>query len=200
MPLGTDTVPKVIRTPLARLLTAAAVTLSLSLHSPAPAIALDLRHVPLVDQRGAPFTLADLAGRPVIVTFVSTRCHDACPIANAEFSRLSDAFRRQRLHATLLTITLDPRFDTPFVMARSARQYDAQAPRWRFVSGTERNVRTMMRAFGVVATPDRHGIPEVHSSFVYVLDGRGRLARSLLLSSNLPDDVAALFHGKHPLT
>ncbi|MBV9102859.1 MAG: SCO family protein [Candidatus Eremiobacteraeota bacterium] len=157
----------------------------------------DARAVTLVDQTGTPFRLFDLRGRPVVITFVASRCKDACPIANAEFSRLSERFRHDRTQATLVTITLDPAFDSPFVMARTAHQYAAQAPRWRFASGTVPNVRAVMAGFGVAATPDRHGVPEVHSSFVYVLDGKGHLARSLLLSSNLPDDVAALFHGAH---
>jgi protein SCO1 len=157
----------------------------------------DVRRIPLVDQRGAVFRLADLRGRPVVITFVATRCTDACPIADAEFSRLAGRLRHDGVHATLLTVTLDPAFDSPFVMARAAHRYDADPKTWRFVSGTARDVRAVMASFGVVATPGRDGIPEVHSSFVYVLDSHVRLARTLLLSSNLPDDVAALFRGRH---
>ena len=42
----------------------------------------------LIDQRGQPFSLADLAGRPTLVTFVATRCTDACPIVNGVFGSL----------------------------------------------------------------------------------------------------------------
>jgi len=153
--------------------------------------------VALVDQTGTKFRIADLAGRPAILTFVATRCSDACPIANAMFSRLHGRLSRDRTRVTLLTITLDPTYDSPFVMGRAAHQYDADARTWRFVSGSVGNVREVMSAFGVVATPDKHGVPEVHSSFVYVLDSRGRLARTLLLSSNLPDDAVAVLRGPH---
>lgn len=156
-------------------------------------------HVPLVDQSGSTFRIADLSGKPIVVTFVASRCTDACPIADAMFSRLQARLRKERKAVTLLTITLDPAYDSPFVMGRAAHQYDADARSWRFVSGSVRNVREVMSAFGVVATPDKKGVPEVHSSFVYVLDSHGRLARTLMLSSNLADDVAALFHGTHPV-
>jgi cytochrome oxidase Cu insertion factor (SCO1/SenC/PrrC family) len=46
---------------------------------------LDLLTTALVDQRNAPFSLHELRGAPVLVTFVATRCRDVCPIANALF-------------------------------------------------------------------------------------------------------------------
>jgi protein SCO1 len=157
----------------------------------------DVAHTVLVDQSGSSFRITDLAGRPVVVTFVATRCTDACPIANAMFSRLQARLARDHTRAMLLTVTLDPAYDSPFVMARAAHQFDANPHTWRFVSGSNADVRSLMAAFGVTATPDRHGVPEEHSSFVYVLDGHGRLARSLLLSTNLADEVATLLHGPH---
>jgi len=164
----------------------------------APAAArTDPAQVSLVDQSGANFRIADLTGHPAIITFVATRCTDACPIANAMFSRLQTRLAHDRMRVMLLTITLDPAYDSPFVMGRTAQQYGANARTWRFVSGQAGNVREVMSAFGVVATPDKHGIPEVHSSFVYVLDSHGRLARTLMLSSNLADDATALLRGPH---
>jgi cytochrome oxidase Cu insertion factor (SCO1/SenC/PrrC family) len=47
----------------------------------------------LVDQRGTPFTLHGLRGKPVVLTFVATRCTDACPIAAAGTSRRSGTTR-----------------------------------------------------------------------------------------------------------
>jgi cytochrome oxidase Cu insertion factor (SCO1/SenC/PrrC family) len=156
----------------------------------------DPRHIPLVDQRGTVFRIADLAGRPVVVTFVATRCSDACPIADAMFSKLQSRLRKEGTKAALLTVTLDPRYDSPFVMARFAREYSADARTWRLASGDPHNVFAMMGAFGVVARPDRNGVPDAHTSFVYVLDTHGRLARTLLLSTNVVDEAAKLLHGR----
>jgi len=151
--------------------------------------AQDPRAIPLVDQSGAPFTLDDLHGRPVVVTFVASRCSDACPIANAMFFNLEQRFARQGTSAVLVTVTLDPEYDSPFVMSRLARQLQADPARWRFAGGGLVEVHALMRAFGITAERDRHGIPEVHSSFVYVLDSHGRLSRTLLLSTNLVDEA-----------
>ncbi|MEO6991879.1 MAG: SCO family protein [Candidatus Baltobacteraceae bacterium] len=152
--------------------------------------ARDPRTLALVDQHGKRFRIVDLAGHPVAITFVATRCTDACPIASAMFSRLQARLRRDGTKATLLTVTLDPGFDSPFVMARYAREWDADARTWRFVSGDPKAIGAMMRALGVVAVKGKDGIPDEHSSFVYVLDARGRLTRTFMLSTNSVEDVA----------
>lgn len=88
-----------------------------------------------------------------------------------------------------MTITLDPAYDTPYVFAAAARRLAANPRSWTFASGTPADVRAIMASLGVTATPDKHGVPELHSSFVYIFDIRSRLAATVLLSTNLDDDV-----------
>jgi protein SCO1/2 len=143
--------------------------------------------VTLVDQNGARFRLSDLAGRPTVVTFIATRCKDVCPMADAIFSTLAN----RHLAAQLVTITLDPAYDTPFVMARHARELGASARSWRIASGAPRDVERLLAAFGVDRIFDKDGVPDAHSSFIYVFDRQGRLAKTLPLSTNSLADVRA---------
>lgn len=152
--------------------------------------------LPLVDQDGATFTLAALRGEPVAVTFIATRCTDACPIVDGLFSKLSLTLARKHVAARLVTITLDPNYDRPIVMRRTAEEFSARPPSWRFASGDPKNVRALMRAFGVTTELDEHGVPDVHSTFVYVFDARGRLTRTLPVSTNLPDEVLSLVRSR----
>ncbi len=152
--------------------------------------AQDVRTVRLFDQRGVGLTLNGLRGTPVLVTFVATRCTDACPIATALFGKVRERLHREHIAATLLEVTLDPKYDTPFAMARYARAYGAAStPDWRFASGPRPAVEAWMRAFDVSTSPDKQGVPEEHSSFVYLIDKRGRVTSTLLLSTNLTDEV-----------
>jgi protein SCO1/2 len=153
--------------------------------------AFDPLGVSLIDQRGSAFTPASLRGGPTAVTFIATRCRDACPVSNAVFSQLATRLDREHVAATLLTITLDPVYDTPFVMSRAAKEFGATAPRWRFASGRPADVRALMEAFGVIAQTGRDGFPDVHSSFIYVLDAHGRLRYTTLLSTNSADELDA---------
>ena len=154
----------------------------------------DERSISLVDQSGAPFHLADLRGRRTLVTFVATRCTDVCPIANVMFRRIERRLQRDRADVRLLTLTLDPEYDTPFVMAHVARELSAEPHEWTFASGRPSDMHRIMRAFGVAAEQRASGAPEVHSTFVYVLDENVRLARTLLLSTGLADAVEQALH------
>jgi cytochrome oxidase Cu insertion factor (SCO1/SenC/PrrC family) len=144
-----------------------------------------LGDVPLVDQTGAPFYLRDLVGRPTAVTFVATRCQDTCPIVNAVFSRLAQGSPRARL----VTISLDPGYDTPFVISNFARELQARTPEWRFVTGHSADVARVLAAFGVVVEKGADGIPDAHSDFIYVLDRHGRLKMTLPLSTHSVADL-----------
>jgi protein SCO1/2 len=150
--------------------------------APKPAAA-----VTLVDQTGHRFQLADFKGRATVVTFIATRCKDTCPISDALFAKLS----RDRIPALLLTITLDPAYDTPFVMARHARDLHAQPDLWRVASGNPHDIDRLLSAFGVVRDYDRDGVPDAHSSFIYIFDAGGRLAKTLPLSTNSLAEIRA---------
>jgi protein SCO1/2 len=141
----------------------------------------------LVDQNGDHFHLDDLRGRPSVVSFIATRCTDTCPITDAVFSKLAHDGSREQL----VTITLDPAYDTPFVMARHAHDLHARADRWRVASGNPRDVAKVLAAFGVVLQYDSMGMPDVHSSFIYVFNAGGKLAKTLPLSTHSAEDVRA---------
>lgn len=147
--------------------------------------------IDMVDQRGGVFSLASIRSPHVAVTFVSARCSDTCPIVNAEFARLQARVRRERLPLGLVTITLDPQHDTPRVMGALAREFRADASVWRIASGPVARIEDVAHAFGVVAQPDANGVPEAHSTFIYLLDRNRKLDKIFLLSTSLPDDVVA---------
>ena len=187
--------PAAIRGSIRGAAVAAALAVLAVVPRPVVAAQREALRIPLVDQLGSPFSLGALHGEPVVVTFVATRCTDACPIANEMFSRLDERLRKEHLRARLVTVTLDPAFDTPFVMARFGREYRADSRTWKLATGNVRDVRALMAAFGVVAPPGAGGVPDAHTSFVYVLDGHGHLARTLLLSTNIVDEAAKLLRG-----
>jgi protein SCO1 len=143
--------------------------------------------LPLVDQNGTRFALDDLRGRPTVVSFIATRCTDTCPLTDAVFEKLARDGGTERL----VTITLDPAYDTPFVMARHARELGAPAARWRVASGNPRDVAKILSAFGVALEYDKDGIPDAHSSLIYVFDAAGKLKKTLPLSTHSVADVQA---------
>lgn len=154
-----------------------------------PSAAAPQREPQLIDQLGRRFTMSSLIGAPFAVTFVATRCTDACPLVNGEFAAAAQRLQRANARARLITITLDPHYDTPAVMSRYAKRFDADPRRWLLASGSERDVRSILNVFGVVARQGSRGYPDEHTTFVYLFDARGNLTRTMFASSVLDDQL-----------
>lgn len=139
----------------------------------------------LVDQAGHRFTFQSLGHVPLVVTFVAAHCTDACPLVNAQFARAAQRLESEHRNVKLLTITLDPENDPPRVMRLLAQTFSADPRTWIVASGNIPDVHRVMRAFGVVAQRGRKGFADVHTTFVYFIDARGALRKTMLASSDL---------------
>ena len=166
----------------------ASVAISMAALAPSPGGAA--QSAPrLVDQTGRTFTLQSLRGRPVIVTFISAHCTDACPLVNAQFADAARQIAQHKLNTILLTITLDPANDPPTLMRTVAKRFQADPRYWLVAGGRPSEVDQIIRAFGVVARLGKNGYREAHSTFVYVLDSNGNLRKTMLASTGLTGDI-----------
>lgn len=129
----------------------------------------------LTDQTGKKVRLSDMRGETVGVTFIYTRCPiaTACPMTTAKFSKL-DAMLHKEPVGKLFVITVEPEHDTPRVLAEYARKAGADPSRWKFLTGTPREVADVASRFGVLYYPERGQV--IHTQAVAVVDPRGRLA------------------------
>lgn len=134
----------------------------------------------LVDQSRRPLKLSQLRGQVVAVTFIYTRCPlpDVCPRLSNNFAKLQERFRdRIGRDLTLLSVTFDPQFDKPEVLAQYGRGWKADTEGWRFLTGTLPQIREVCGLFGVDFWPDEGLI--THSMRTAVIDRQGRLAANL---------------------
>jgi protein SCO1 len=155
--------------------------------------------VPLVDHDGATRHLSDWRGKSIAVTFIYTRCPlpDFCPVmdrlfAEAQGQILDDAVLRDRVH--LLSVSFDPTFDTPQVLAAHAAKVGAHSSMWSFATGAPAEVEPFAARFGVSVIREGAAPAEVvHNLRTPVIDGAGRLVT--VLSGNewqASDLIAAL--------
>ena len=110
--------------------------------------------VRLTDEAGTTRALSDWRGRIVAVTFTYTRCPmpDFCPRMDQHFKRvqgeiLADPGIRDRI--ALLSVSFDPAFDTPQVLAAHARQAGADPRVWHFVTGERDAIAGFASRFGI---------------------------------------------------
>jgi len=127
----------------------------------------------LIDQFGRAVKLSSFQGQLVTVDFIYTRCPlpDVCPRLSANFARLQKRFAGKMV---LLSITLDPKHDTPEVLAEYAQRWRADAHTWLFLTGSEDDIKKVAGHFGVVYWPEEGAI--THTSSTALIDRTGKLA------------------------
>ena len=134
----------------------------------------------LVDQTGAGVSLASLKGKVVAVTFIYTRCPlpDYCPRMVENFRAIRNRFSaRMNRDLVLLTISFDPKYDTPQMMAAYATANRAGGPGWLFLTGESAKIARVCDAFGIQYFADEGLI--THSLQTAVIDRDGRLAATV---------------------
>ncbi|HEY3909834.1 MAG TPA: SCO family protein [Stellaceae bacterium] len=155
---------------------------------------------------GKEVTQSNYRGRIVLLYFGYTNCPDVCPTT---LSNLADTLTRigpDAQHVRMLFVTVDPKRDTPPVLAAYVKNF---APQIEGLRGTADQLAALARRYRVVysVSPATEGHPyEVtHSSAIYVFDGSGA-ARLIIgsLSSTHPDiagtaaDLKRLVEARHP--
>ena len=131
----------------------------------------------LTTESNEPLSLADLKGKVIVLDFLYTRCPlpTVCPRLAANFARLQRRFQPQLgKQLVLLSITLDPQYDTPAVLAAYGKLWHAQAPGWRFLTGNMDQIQQVAQNFGVLYWPEDGTL--AHSTLTAIIDAQGRLA------------------------
>jgi len=143
----------------------------------------------LTDQHGRALRTADLRGKVVVIDFIYTRCPlpDVCPRLSANFALLQHHFREVPSgRLLLLSVTVDPDFDTPSTLAAYARRWTA-GPGWRFLTG---DVAPLAAALGEVYWAGEGSIG--HNSTTSVIAPDGRLAAQVEGSNYRSDQLVHL--------
>jgi protein SCO1/2 len=112
-----------------------------------------------------------------VLNFLYTRCPlpEVCPRLAAGFARLQRRFRPSEM--MLLSITLDPKHDTPAVLAGYGRIWKANPEGWRFLTGADGKIRDIAEHFGMIYWPEDGAL--THTSRTAVIRRDGTLAASI---------------------
>lgn len=127
----------------------------------------------LTDHTQRTVTRADLLGTVWVANFIYTHCTDTCPLQSARMAALQrDSPGEQTLR--FLSITVDPKRDTPAVLAKYAARYDADRDRWWFLTGDKQTIYALIQeGFRLsvedptdsAAPPRRSSLPEPSGRF-----------------------------------
>jgi protein SCO1/2 len=120
----------------------------------------------LVNENGKTIHLAQFKGRVVLLTFIYTRCplEDYCPRMNKNFAQIDKALAADPAiyrQTHLLSVSFDPKFDTPTILKSYGGIYtggDSRAfAHWDFAAPDESELQAMEQFFDVGVTPGEAG-------------------------------------------
>jgi protein SCO1/2 len=138
----------------------------------------------LVNQDGKTLHLDEFKGKALLMTFVYTRCPmpNFCPRLSNAFARIQQDLAKspndyEKTH--LLTVSFDPKYDTPSVLHKYGLAYLGDAPsgflHWDFASTNSADLRKLAEAFGLEYFEEDDQI--THTMDIVLINPDGRISK-----------------------
>ena len=147
----------------------------------------------LIDQDGKQFTLNNLKGNVWLADFIFTTCAGPCPIMTERMSTVQyDLLDINKLK--FVSFTVNPDYDTPDVLKKYAKRYNADISTWSFVTGKYEKIQEL------IANGFKMGDEEeivFHSTRFALVDHKGNLRG--YYSGTEPKDHEVLTRDIHSL-
>lgn len=130
----------------------------------------------LTNQDAARVTSDTFRGQPLVLTFIFTRCPvpNFCPRISNNFSELQNTIKSDAALAgkvRLLSITLDPQFDTPEILKSYAEHQKADSNTWTFATGAVAEIDNLTQSFAVFVQPEGGTISHGLATALIAADG-----------------------------
>ena len=154
----------------------------------------------LVNQSGKTIHLRQFRGKPLLLTFIYTRCPfpEYCSRLSNNFGQVMQQLRKDPKafdNAQLLSISIDPENDQPAVLRSYGERYvgrvDPNFSHWEFASGSPQQVRQAADFFGLSYNQKDGQI--IHGLQTVLIGKDGKVVKVYSGSDWKPDDLAADF-------
>lgn len=141
--------------------------------------------------------IKDYRGKALLLTFIYTRCPvpDYCTLMSDNFAQIDRALGQDselygKTH--LLSISIDPAYDTPKVLrsygaAHTERYENETFAHWEFAGGTNEQVKEIAQYFGLTYFPEKNEI--IHALRTVIIDPQGKVAKIYSGNEWKPEEV-----------
>ena len=130
----------------------------------------------LLDQEGRAVAGNRFRGRQIVLNFIFTRCPIAtmCPAATERMAALQKAAQAAgAMDFDLISISLDPEYDTPGVLKDYAQLRGLDTSNWSFLTGPDAAVRHLLAQLGVIR--EFEGATIKHTLATVLINEEGRI-------------------------
>jgi protein SCO1/2 len=130
----------------------------------------------LTNQKNEMLTEQDLLGQVYVVEFFFTTCPSICPIMTNNLLKVQKAYASE-MRLSLLSVSINPNYDTPEVLSEYAKSYGITHPNWHLLTGDSEVIFAMANTgFNLYVGPgsELDGGFE-HSGFFALVDAQGKI-------------------------
>jgi protein SCO1 len=157
----------------------------------------DVPNFTLRNQSNREIHIRDYRGKALLLTFIYTRCPvpDYCTLMSNNFAQIDRALGQdpelyEKTH--LLSISIDPGYDTPEVLksygAAHTERYEKETfAHWEFAGGTTEQVKKIAEYFGLTYFPDKDQI--IHALRTVVVSPDGKVVKIYSGNDWKPEEV-----------
>lgn len=135
----------------------------------------------LYNQKGEVAQAARWRGKQIMLNFIYSRCPIAtmCPLSTAKMMETQGLAKAAGVsNLELVSITLDPEYDTPGVLREYAEARRIDTSNFSFLTGPEGAIKDLLKQFGVLAELEGpKGGPLIkHTLTTLLIDEQGKIA------------------------
>lgn len=156
----------------------------------------NFRPLHLVDQAERPFDPEALRGKVVLFNFIFTSCPSVCPVQTQGLAEVMQKLpEADRERVRFVSVSIDPKNDTPQVLRAFAARFKVDFSRWTFVTGGKADIDQLADRLRLFAE-NKERLPENHGTTLWLMDGGGRLMQRY---AGNPPEVDRLVSELHAL-
>ena len=154
----------------------------------------------LINQDNKEIRLYNFRGKALLLTFIYTRCPlpEYCNLMSTNFAEIDRELQKDKnaySKTHLLSITIDPEYDTPKVLrsygsAHTERYENETFEHWDFATGTKDQIKGVAQFFGLRYFQENDQI--VHGLRTVIIGPDGKVVKVYRDNQWKPDEVAAL--------
>ena len=96
--------------------------------------------------------------KTVVVNFIFTTCNTICPVMSGTFSQLDKHLAKTGKDVELISISIDPEFDTPKVLQNYGKKFNS-SDQWSFYTGSRDDIITLQTAFNAYRGSKMNHVP-----------------------------------------
>lgn len=145
---------------------------------------MDVPEFELTDQNNRMLRKEDMQGKVYIVEFFFTNCPTICPVMNQNLKEVEKEINSPDFG--VISITIDPKRDTPEVLKDHQHKLRIENPNWHFLTGDRDYIYLLSKEFNIYVGKDENTAEGLnHSGKIALVDKKGKI-RSRYDSNGVP--------------